>query len=455
MQEVVVTKRKYFGTDGVRGRANQGVMTSEIALKLGASVGTLFKRGDHRHLVIIGKDTRLSGYMIEPALTSGLIAAGMEVLLVGPMPTPAIAMLTKSLRADLGIMISASHNPYYDNGIKIFGPDGYKLEDETELKIEAIMDQYPTSVEFADSHYLGKARRLDDAPGRYIEFVKNTFPKGKRLDRFKLVVDSANGAAYHIAKKIFWELGAEVISIGDQPDGFNINYECGSQHPKAAVDAVLRHGADLGIVLDGDADRLLIIDNKGQIVDGDQIMAVIATHMLKQNRLNKNTVVCTHMSNLGLERYLASLGLSLIRTDVGDRYVAKAMSEGGYNFGGEQSGHLILSDYCSTGDGIIAALVVLDYLIDNSGLDCSLAELLRLFEPVPQILHNIKYQGNVDQILSKDSLLKKISQVESRLGDQGRLLIRRSGTEPIVRIMIEYHDLKAIKEMIKALEEEI
>lgn len=446
-----MTGRKYFGTDGVRGRANSGVMTAEMALKLGMSVGTLFKRGEHRHLVIIGKDTRLSGYLLEPALTAGLIATGMEVLLVGPMPTPAIAMLTKSLRADLGIMISASHNPYFDNGIKIFGPDGFKLSDKTEIEIESIMDSYPEAMEFADSHYLGRARRLDDAPGRYVEYVKNSFPKGKKLSGFKIVVDSANGAAYHIASKIFWELGAEVIAIGNQPDGFNINEKCGSQYPEAAIKAVLQHKADLGIVLDGDADRVVIIDNEGGVVDGDQILAIIATHLQAQGRLHYNTVVATHMSNLALERYLNGKGIELIRTDIGDRYVASKMTEGGFSLGGEQSGHIIISDYSSTGDGVIAALTVLDYLIDNIDKG-DISQILRCFTPMPQILHNIKYDHSRGDLLAKDLFKEKISEVEARLAGCGRVLVRKSGTEPIIRIMVEHDDFDVIQEVIKDIQ---
>lgn len=449
-----MTGRKYFGTDGVRGKANYGLMTAEVVLKLGMSVGTFFKRGDHRHLVIIGKDTRLSGYLLEPALTAGLIATGMEVLLVGPMPTPAIAMLTKSLRADLGIMISASHNPYCDNGIKIFGPDGLKLNDETELEIEAIMDNYPKDIGFADSHYLGRARRLDDAPGRYVEYVKNSFPKGKKLDKFKLVVDSANGAAYHIARKIFWELGAEVIAIGDHPDGFNINENCGSQSPQAAIDAVKRHNADLGIVLDGDADRILVIDNKGNVVDGDQILAIIAIHLKRTGRLNKDTVVATHMSNLGLETYLESQGIKLIRTDIGDRYVATEMNKSGSSLGGEQSGHIIISEYTTTGDGIIAALAVLDYLIDNCE-EGEMNSLLQLFTPIPQITKNISIDQAKRDILTNKLVTDKIKEMELKLAPEGRVLVRKSGTEPIIRIMVEHADKSLVDFVISSIEEKI
>lgn len=443
--------KKYFGTDGIRGTANKGVMTAEIALKLGMAVGTLFKRGTHRHLVIIGKDTRLSGYMLEPALTSGLVAVGMDVLLVGPMPTPAIAMLTKSLRADLGIMLSASHNPYHDNGIKIFGPDGLKLHDETELKVENIMSHYPKDIDFADSHYLGRARRLDDAPGRYIEFVKNSFPKGKKLSGLKIVVDSANGAAYHIAGKIFWELGADVIDIANTPDGFNINADCGSTFPQAAQKSVLDHKADLGIVLDGDADRLLLIDNKGMVVDGDQILAIIATHLHNQQLLAGNTVVGTHMANLGLEQYLASKDISLIRTDIGDRYVAAAMHQSGYTLGGEQSGHIILSDYSTTGDGLIAALCVLDYIVDNNAQN-SISELLHCFVPIPQITHNIKYNPELGNILTQQTVVDKIEEITVRLKDAGRILVRKSGTEPIIRIMVESADKNLLNHAIVEIE---
>ncbi len=448
-----MVSKTFFGTDGIRGTANKGIMTAEIALKLGMAAGTLFKRGEHRHLVIIGKDTRLSGYLLEPAITSGLVSVGMDVLLVGPMPTPAIAMLTKSLRADIGVMISASHNPYYDNGIKIFGPDGFKLNDQTEFAIEELMLNYPTSIDFADSHYLGRVKRLDDAPGRYVEYVKNSFPKGKKLSDFKIVVDSANGAAYHIVEKIFWELGAEVISIGSNPDGFNINTNCGSQHPQAAINAVLEHKADIGIVLDGDADRLVIIDEKGSVVDGDQILAAIATHMHKRNLLIGNTVVSTYMSNLGLEDYLKSKDIALIRTNIGDRYVADVMHKMGCNLGGEQSGHIILSDYSATGDGIIAALAVLDYIIDcGSG---QVSHIIRCFEPVPQILRNVKYNPKISNILEQQNIIDKIHEYETQLKDQGRILVRKSGTEPIIRIMVECANKKLIQEIVVSMELEI
>lgn len=446
--------KKFFGTDGIRGMANYGVMTAETALKLGMAVGTLFKRGKHRHLVVIGKDTRLSGYLLEPALTSGLISVGMDVMLVGPMPTPAIAMLTKSLRADIGIMLSASHNPYHDNGIKIFGPEGLKLSDQTELVIEDLMEKYPESIDFADSINLGRAKRLDDAPGRYVEYVKNSFPKGKTLSGFKIVVDSANGAAYHIAGKIFWELGAEVINIGKEPNGFNINEGCGSQSPQAAINAVLEYQADLGIVLDGDADRLLLIDNKGKVVDGDQILAAIATHMQQHNLLIDDTVVSTHMSNLGLENYLNEKGIKLIRTNIGDRYVADVMHKSGYNLGGEQSGHIILSDYSTTGDGIVAALSILDYIIDNKN-GKSVADLFHLFEPVPQVTHSVKYDPKICDILERKNIVAKIQEAEVLLSNKGRLLVRKSGTEPIIRIMVESSDKNLISDIVSNLELEI
>ena len=449
-----MSDKKFFGTDGIRGMANYGVMTAETALRLGMAVGTLFKRGNHRHLVVIGKDTRLSGYLLEPALTSGLISVGMDVMLVGPMPTPAIAMLTKSLRADLGIMLSASHNPYYDNGIKIFGPDGLKLNDQTELIIEDLMEKYPESMDFADSANLGRAKRLEDAPGRYVEYVKNSFPKGKILDGFRIVVDAANGAAYHIAGKIFWELGAEIINIGNDPDGFNINESCGSQSPQAAINAVLEHKADLGIVLDGDADRLLLIDNKGAVVDGDQILAAIATHMQNHGLLIEDTVVSTHMSNLGLENYLRKKGIKLIRTNVGDRYVADVMNKSGYNLGGEQSGHIILSDYSTTGDGIVAALDILDYIVDNIN-GKSVSDLFHLFELVPQVTHSVKYNPKILDILERQNILTKIHEAEAMLINKGRILVRKSGTEPIIRIMVESSDKSLIGSIIAALEVEI
>ena len=360
-------KKIGFGTDGIRGKANEGFLTPECITLIGMAAGSYFYDGSKkRQLAVIGKDTRLSGYLIEPALTSGLISVGIDVLFVGPMPTPAVSMLTKSLRADLGIMISASHNPYHDNGIKIFGADGYKLKKEAEQEIEKLISQYPEGMNFAHAKNLGRARRLDDAPGRYIEFAKNTFPKGMRLDGLKIVVDAAHGAAYHLANKIFWELGAEVVSIGDKPDGININLDCGSMHPETAAQQVIEHKADLGIVLDGDADRVVIIDEKGKILDGDEILAVIAMNMKKRNCLKNSSLVCTTMSNIGLETYCQQHGIKVIRTNVGDKFVSDKLKNDNLSLGGEQSGHIILSKHSSTGDGIISALAMLEIFV-NSG----------------------------------------------------------------------------------------
>ena len=398
--------RSFFGTDGIRGTANLYPMTAEIALKCGQAAGSFFQNGGHKHRVVIGKDTRLSGYMIEPALTSGFISVGMDVVLVGPMPTPAVAMLTRSLRADLGVMISASHNPFNDNGIKLFDRNGLKLSDLVESQIEALMHGDMTT-RLAHAEKLGRAKRLDDAPGRYIEFAKHTFPRRKSLSGMKIVLDCGHGAAYHIGKTIFWELGADVIELGVQPDGFNINQGCGSTAPQLLCDAVRVHEADLGIALDGDADRLIICDEKGHVVDGDQLIGVIANYQKKTGRLQGGGVVATHMSNLGLEYYLKSLNLSLIRTQVGDRYVADYMRTHGYNVGGEQSGHIILRDYTTTGDGIIAALQILAVLVDS---DMPASELCRVFEPVPQILKNVRYRDGSDP-LEHEKIKRLLSQM--------------------------------------------
>ncbi|HIJ46254.1 MAG TPA: phosphoglucosamine mutase [Rhodospirillaceae bacterium] len=426
--------RKLFGTDGIRGTANSEPMTADIALRVGMAAGRHFTRGAHRHRVVIGKDTRLSGYMIEPALTSGFVSMGMDVILVGPLPTPAVAMLTRSLRADLGVMISASHNPYEDNGIKLFGPDAYKLSDEVEAEIECRMAA-DMSGDFASPARLGRALRLDDAQGRYTEHVKQTYPKALTLDGLKVVVDCANGAAYKVAPEILWELGAEVVPIGVDPDGFNINKDCGSTNPGTMCSQVVAHGADIGISLDGDADRVLIADETGALIDGDQVMALIATHWAGDGRLTGGGIVATVMSNLGLDRYLGGLGLALARTRVGDRYVVERMRDGGFNLGGEQSGHIILSDYGTTGDGLIAALQVLAAVV---GEGRPATEVCRLFEPLPQLLKNVAFNGGLP--LEMKAVKKAIADGERRLGKDGRLLIRPSGTEPLIRIMAEGED---------------
>ena len=424
--------RKIFGTDGVRGKANVGPMTPDVIMKLAIATGKQFTRGDHRHIVVIGKDTRLSGYMIEPALTAGFIAAGMDVVLVGPLPTPAIAMLTRSLRADLGVMISASHNPYEDNGIKFFGPDGYKLSDDVERQIEATVLNNNINDHLATSTNIGQARRMEDAPGRYIEYIKNSFPKNISLEGLKIVIDCAHGAAYRVARQVFWELGADVITIGNEPNGRNINLDCGATNPETIKQAVLKNKADIGIALDGDADRLVICDEKGNILDGDQIMAIVAKNWHESGQLSTNKVVGTIMSNLGLEQYLESLGIELIRAQVGDRYVSALMREHNINLGGEQSGHVIMSDYTTTGDGILAALQVLS-LIAKTGKPAS--EVCNLFTPVPQVLRNMQI-GNVNP-MDNPELQQTLREKENEIKGNGRLLIRKSGTEPLLRIMAE------------------
>jgi phosphoglucosamine mutase len=442
----------FFGTDGIRGIANKGAITPEIALKLGSAAGTIFTKGSHRHLVVIGKDTRLSGYLLEPALTSGFIAVGMDVLLVGPMPTPAISMLTKSLKADIGIMISASHNPHQYNGIKIFDSKGIKLDKKTERDIEKLILEYPNNIALASPEKLGKATRLDDAPGRYIEFAKSTFPKSKTLSGIKIVIDSANGAAYQVARKIFWELGAEVIDIGNNPDGFNINQDCGSTHPEYVRKATIEHKADIGIALDGDADRVILVDEKGNTIDGDKILATIAVYMKSKNQLNRNTVIATHMSNIGLEKYLSANGIELIRTDIGDKHVSKVMIDQNYNLGGEQSGHIILSEFAATGDGIIAALQVLASFVCSK---CkTISELCHKYTPVPQVLHNIKYNPDKKNILEEPSIKQKIKQIEARLDENSRLLIRKSGTEPVIRIMLESQNQSIVDDLIESIKSE-
>jgi phosphoglucosamine mutase len=425
--------RKYFGTDGIRGRANR-VITPELALKVGQAAGLVFKRGDHRHRVVIGKDTRLSGYMIETALVAGFTSVGMDVLLLGPMPTPAVGMLTRSMRADLGVMISASHNPYDDNGIKLFGPDGFKLSDAIESEIEALIDG-DMAPKLAASGDLGRAKRIDGVHDRYIEFAKRTLPRSLDLTGMRIVVDCANGAAYKVAPEALWELGADVVAIGVEPDGFNINKDCGSTDIAALTAKVREVRADIGIALDGDADRILVIDERGQLVDGDQLLAVIAESWKDDGRLAKPGIVATVMSNLGLERYLAGVGLELVRTQVGDRYVLEAMRAGGYNVGGEPSGHIILSDYNTTGDGFVAALQLLAVIRNQ---EKPVSQVCHRFEPLPQVLKNVRYKNG--KPLENAGVKSAISAAEQKLGRGGRLIIRPSGTEPVIRVMGEGDD---------------
>jgi phosphoglucosamine mutase len=440
--------RKLFGTDGIRGTANSEPMTPETALKVAMAVGESLHNGTHKHLVVIGKDTRLSGYMLEPALTAGFITMGMDVVLVGPLPTPAIAMLTRSLRADIGVVISASHNPFADNGIKLFGPDGYKLSDDFERRIEASLVQGPTRR--AKPNELGRAKRLDDAAGRYIEFVKQSFPKGLRLDGLRVVVDCAHGAAYKVAPTVFWELGAEVFPIADEPDGFNINRDCGALAPEMMRREVLARRADIGIALDGDADRLIIADERGVILDGDQLMALIAKSLWRSERLAGNALVATVMSNLGLERCLVADGIALHRTAVGDRYVVEKMRALGCNLGGEQSGHIILSDYATTGDGLIAALQVLAAIVETGS---RASEVCRVFDPVPQLLRNVRFGSG--QPLEERPVQQAIAAGEGRLGAAGRLVIRNSGTEPVVRVMAQGEDEALLKSVVDGICEAI
>lgn len=434
--------RNYFGTDGIRGTANSDPMTAEIALRVGMAAGRVFTRGAHRHSVVIGKDTRLSGYMLEPALAAGFVSMGMDVIFVGPMPTPAVAMLTRSLRADLGVVISASHNPFYDNGIKLFGPDGYKLSDETEEQIERLVESNMQD-HLAQSGELGRARRLEDAEGRYIEFVKNTFPNGRQLEGLKIVVDCANGAAYKVAPTTLWELGAEVVTYGVEPDGFNINKDCGSTDTYTMCQMVREHGADIGIALDGDADRVLIADETGNLLDGDLLMAIVAESWQRRGKLNGGGIVATVMSNLGLEHYLRDIGLTLERTQVGDRYVVDHMRANGFNVGGEQSGHIVLSDYNTTGDGLIAAIEVLCALEDTGN---SVSELGRRFQPYPQILENVRFKGNSP--LDNKTVKEAVDDGESRLKASGRILVRKSGTEPLIRVMAEGTDQALVQSVV-------
>jgi len=434
--------RKYFGTDGIRGAANQDVMTPATALRVGVAAGGYFIRGDHKHRVVIGKDTRLSGYMLEPALAAGFLSVGMDVIMVGPMPTPAVGMLVRSLRADLGVMISASHNPYHDNGIKLFGPDGYKLSDDIEASIEARIDQPERDVRAASAD-LGRAKRLDDAEGRYIEFAKNTFPRGKTLDGLKIVVDCANGAAYKVAPTVLWELGADVIPIGVEPNGFNINDGCGSTATDYMCAQVREQGADLGIALDGDADRVLVADERGRLIDGDQLMGLIAGYWQRKQRLRGGGLVSTVMSNLGLERHLQGLGLDLARTRVGDRYVVEHMRKHGFNLGGEQSGHIIMNDFTTTGDGLIAALQVLAVLVHDQA---PASTVCHVFDPLPQILKNVTFAG--PSPLELERVRTAIRDGEGTLAESGRLVIRKSGTEPKIRVMAEGEDEQLINTVV-------
>jgi phosphoglucosamine mutase len=433
--------RRYFGTDGIRGRANK-VITPELALKVGQAAGLVFKNGEHRHRVLIGKDTRLSGYMIENALVAGFTSVGMDVLLTGPIPTPAVGMLARSMRADLGVMISASHNPFDDNGIKLFGPDGFKLSDEVEKQIEALLDSDLTS-RLATGTELGRAKRIDGVQDRYIEFAKLTVPKSVNFEGLRVVIDCANGAAYRVAPGALWELGADVISIGDDPDGFNINKECGSTDLAALCRKVREMRADIGIALDGDADRVLIVDERGHVVDGDQLLAVIAESWMDDGRLAKSGVVATVMSNLGLERHFAKLGLALIRTQVGDRYVLEYMRTHGYNLGGEPSGHIIMSDYTTTGDGFIAALQVLA-MVKRSNQPVS--KVCHRFEPLPQVLKNVRYKNG--KPLENAAVRSAITSAEKKLGLGGRLIVRPSGTEPVIRVMGEGDDKVLVEAVV-------
>ncbi|SON57137.1 Phosphoglucosamine mutase [Hartmannibacter diazotrophicus] len=442
--------RSYFGTDGIRGTANTWPITPDVAMRVGMAAGLAFRRGDHRHRVVIGKDTRLSGYMIEPALTAGFTAVGVDVFLTGPVPTPAVSMLTRSMRADLGVMISASHNPYADNGIKLFGPDGYKLSDEIEGEIESLIES-DMSRRLAAPADLGRAKRVDGERARYVEFAKRTLPRNLSLEGLRVVIDCANGAAYKVAPEVLWELGADVVSLGVEPNGLNINRECGSTSLQAVCAKVHEVRADIGIALDGDADRVIIIDEKGQIVDGDQLMAVIAESFAEDGRLTKPGIVATVMSNLGLEKYLGSKKLTLHRTKVGDRYVVEAMRAEGYNVGGEQSGHMVLTDYSTTGDGLVAALQVLACV---QKLGRPVSEVCHKFEPLPQILRNVRIRGD-GKPLETEIVVQAIAAATARLGSTGRILVRPSGTEPLIRVMGEGENenmvLEAVDDIVSAI----
>ncbi len=441
--------RKFFGTDGVRGKANTYPMTAEMALKIGAAAGRYFRNdGSNGHRVVIGKDTRLSGYMFENALTAGLTSTGMNVLLLGPVPTPAVGLLTTSMRADLGIMISASHNPHHDNGIKFFGPDGFKLSDEAETEIETLIE---SEILPAQAENIGRAKRVDDGRFRYAERIKSTFPHGMRLDGLKVVIDCANGAAHRVAPEVLWELGAEVIPVGVSPNGLNINEKCGSTSPQTAAAKILETGADVGICLDGDADRVMMIDEKGQVADGDQFMALLAGRWADQGRLNGGTLVATVMSNLGLERYLSGRGLRLERTAVGDRYVVEAMRANGWNLGGEQSGHIVMTDFATTGDGLLAGLQFLAAMIETGK---KASELSKSFETVPQMLKNVRYTAGQDP-LAAQSVQDAIQAAEASLAGKGRLLIRKSGTEPLIRVMAECEDDALLAQTVDGIVAEV
>ncbi len=442
--------RTLFGTDGVRGRANSEPMTAEIAMRIGMAAGQVFRRGAHRNRAVIGKDTRLSGYMIEQALTAGFLSVGVDVLLLGPVPTPAVGFLTRSMRADVGVMISASHNPYEDNGIKLFGPDGFKLSDAVESQIGALVAS-PQEMKLAASPDIGRARRIDDSDGRYIEAVKGSVAKALDLSGLKIVVDCANGAAYKVAPTVLWELGAEVVPVGVTPDGFNINGNCGSTHPGVLQEQVVTHHAHIGIALDGDADRVVLVCERGQVIDGDQLMATISDHWVRDGRLAGRGVVATVMSNLGLERYLGARKLDLVRTQVGDRYVLERMRSGGFNLGGEQSGHIIMTDYATTGDGLMAALQALAAMI-RSGRPAS--ETFRAFEPVPQLLKNVRV-ANANDALGAEVVTRAIADAEARLGKNGRILVRKSGTEPLIRVMAEGDDSDLVRAVVDQIIEAI
>ncbi len=432
--------RKFFGTDGIRGRVNDAPMTAEIAMRVGQAAGAHFLRGDHRHRVVIGKDTRLSGYMMESAMVAGFTSVGMDVVLLGPMPTPAVAMLTRSMRADLGVMISASHNAFVDNGIKLFGPDGYKLSDEDERSIERRLGKEP---KLAKAEMVGRAKRIDDARGRYVHFAKSTLPDHMRLDGLKIVVDCANGAAYHVAPDALWELGADVIALGVSPNGTNINDNCGSTHPQQLRDAVIANGAHIGLALDGDADRLIVVDETGTVIDGDQLMALIAIDQKRRGSLKAKAVVATVMSNLGLERHLNRHRIELVRTKVGDRHVLAEMRERGANVGGEQSGHIILTDHSTTGDGLVAGLQILACMVDSGK---SASELLNQFDPVPQLLKNVRYEKG--EPLEAEAVIKRIAKAQKALDGRGRLVIRKSGTEPLIRVMAEGDDMAEVEAIV-------
>ncbi len=437
--------RRYFGTDGIRGLANRDPMTADMALRVGMAAGRVFTRGDHRHRVVIGKDTRLSSYMIENALTAGFLAVGMDVLLTGPVPTPGIAMLTRSMRCDIGVMISASHNPYADNGIKLFGPGGDKLSDAVEAEIENLIDS-DLGERLAESAELGRAKRIDGVQDRYIEYAKRTLPRNLSLDGIKIVIDGANGAGYRVAPAALWELGAEVVAIGVEPNGFNINREVGSTAPEALAERVVAEGAHIGVALDGDGDRLITVDETGAVIDGDQLLAVIAQSWARQGRLAGDAIAVSVMSNLGLERYLSAIGIGVHRTPVGDRYVAEAMRDKGLNLGGEQSGHIIMSDYATTGDGLVAALQVLSVMKESGG---PASEVCRRFTPLPQILVNVRHGGG--KPLEDASVRALITEAEGKLGKSGRLVVRASGTEPLIRVMGEGDDRDVVETVVREL----